>query len=261
MQNGQFAAKLGSGPSEWGRVITWAERGLKRQGLRREREGYLRYWLGLALYETGDLYRAEQELRRVVELGESVRALAELQADGCYRLGLVHRLLRRPDREVAAFRRAARLHMALGSPERTVQCFIDTGWSLLLAGRETEALPELEAAAAGLTGVDAPDLEIHLRILRALSLSLTGDRQASDGCCLDLLNSPPLQPWQRAEVAWILGCNALERGDRTAAELHGAIAYEHGLQAWWPPQMDRIAQLRRRLASADGESSPSSPRG
>lgn len=252
MQDGQFTAMQGSGLSDWGQVIDRAARGLKREGLPPEQEVHLRFWLGLALCETGDLYRAEQELQRVVELGAST--LTEIQADAIFRLGQIHRLLRRPDREVAAFQEAARRHAGLSQVDRAVRCHLEAGWSLLLAGRTKEALPELEAAVAGLRALDAPDLGRDLTILRALYLSTTGERQASDQLCLEVLDRPPLKPMQRAEIAWILGCNALAEGDRTAAELHAAIAHAHAVEAWWPPQMERIDQLRKRLASGGGES-------
>lgn len=261
MQNGQFSAMLGSVLSDWGRMITLAERRLKGEGLRPEREGFWRYWLGLALCETGDLYRAERELQRVVALGEEVSDLAELQADALYRLGQAHRLLRRPEREVEAFREAARRHSLLKEVDRAVRCHIEAGRSLLLAGHAEEALSDLKAAEAGLRALNAPDLSVDLGIVQALHLSLTGKRQASDQRCLDLLNQPPLGSAQRAEIAWILGCNALAAGDRSAAELHVAIGHEYAVEAWSPPQMERINALRKRLACGGGESRPSSPRG
>lgn len=260
MHNSQFAAMLGSGHSDWGRVISRAERGLKGAGIAPEREGLLRYNLGLALSETGDLFRAEQELQRVVALGEGPADLAELQADALYRLGQIHRLLRRLEQEVESFRQAACRHTRLRQMDRAVRCQIEAGRALLLAGRTYEALPELEAAAAGLLVLDAPDLMIELAIVQALHESLSGNWQASDRRCLELLDNPPLGPAQRAEIAWILGCNALAAGDRTAAELHAAIGHEYAVEAWWPPQMERINDFRRRLAAGDGESRRSSPR-
>ncbi|MFZ5824627.1 MAG: hypothetical protein ACOY94_09895 [Bacillota bacterium] len=261
MHNSQFAAMLGSGHSDWGRVISRAERGLRGRGIPPEREGLLRHNLALALWETGDLYRSEQEFQRVIALGEGSADLASLQADALYRLGNIHRLLRRPEQEVEAFRQAACRHARLRQTARAVRCQVEAGRALLLAGRAKEALPELEAAAAGLIMLDAPDLVVELRIVQALYASLTGDREGSDRHCLELLNQPPLAPCQRAEIAWILGCNAFEAGDRTAAELHAAIAQEYAVEAWWPPQMERINHLRRRLAAGDGESRRSSPPG
>lgn len=256
---GQFAAMVGSGHSDWGRVIARAERGLCKEGLPPEKEGLLRYWLGMGLYETGDLYRSERELQRAVELGTQVPDLAEMRADGLYRLGLIHRLLGRAEQEVAAFREAACCHAALHQAERAVLCLAEAAWAQLLAAGADAALPALEAALAGLRGLKAPDLAIRLGIVQALYSSLAGDRQASDQQCLALLDRPPLQPVQRAEIAWILGHNALAAGDRTAAEFHLAIAHEQAVIAWWPPQMERIAQLRRSLSSH--ESRRSSPRG
>lgn len=261
MHNSQFAAMLGSGHSDWGRVISRAERGLRGAGVAPEREGLLRYQLGLALWETGDLYRAEQELERVVALGEGPADLAALQADALYWLGQIHRLLRRPEQEVEAFRQAACRHIMLRQLDRAVRAQIEAGRAQLLAGCAKEALPELEAAAAGLMMLNAPELMIELAIVQALHASLLGDRQASDRRCLELLDHPPLGPAQRAEIAWILGCNALAAGDRTAAELHAAIGQEYAVEAWWPPQMERINDLGRRLAAGDGESRRSSPRG
>lgn len=219
----------------------------------------LRYWLGLGLWETGDLYRAEREWQRVVELGEGEALLGELQADALYRLGLAHRLLGRVELEIAHFRKAARLHLCLQLTKRAVRCQIEAAWSLLLAGRTAEALPELQAAAAGRKGLDAPGLAIQLGIARALYLSQVGDYESSDRRCLGLLDCPPLQSAQRADIAWILATNALAVGDQTAAELHAAIACEHAFEAWWPPQLERVEQLRKRLTGGGPESSPSSP--
>lgn len=260
MQNGgQFTSTTGSGPLDWGRVMARAEEGLSREGLPPEKEGLLRYWLGMGLYGTGDLYRSERELQRAVQLGAQVPDLAELRADGLYRLGLIHRLLGRTEQEVAAFREAAGCHAALQQAEGVIRCQAEAAWAVLLASGADAAQPELEAAMAGLRGLKAPNLAVRLGIVRALYHSLAGDRQASDQLCLDLLDRPPLLPEQRAEIAWILGRNALGAGDRPAAEFHLAIAEGQAVEAWWPPQMERIDLLRRSLAGR--ESRPSSPRG
>lgn len=261
LDGSQLAAMVGAIQSDWGRLIARAEGDLRRDGLTPEKEGLLRYRLGRGLCETGDLYRAARELERVVALGERAAALAELQADSLYCMGLVHRLLGRLAQEVAAFRRAVRCHARLQQTDRALRCQIEVAWSLLLADCTEEALPELEAASAGQKSVDAPDLSVQLEIARALCLSQLGDRRSSDQCCLGLLDRPPLQPAQRADIAWILGLNALTAGNDTAAEIHAAIALGYALEAWWPPQMERVEQLRRRLACGGGGSRPSSPRG
>ncbi|MFZ5815906.1 MAG: tetratricopeptide repeat protein [Bacillota bacterium] len=250
MEYGQVSWKPEPGHADWGSLIARAERGLRRQGLPPENEVRLRYWLGLALIETGDLYRAEQEWNRLLVLSREVGAKSEMEAEALYRLGQVHRLLRRPDQAVAAFREAARRYRRTGQGERAARCHGEAGWTLLTAGRAEEALPELEAAEAGLGQRERSDLGRDLGVARALYLSLIGEREASDRLCLSLLDQPPLRAGQRAEIAWILGCNALAAGDHVTADLHAAIAHEYALEAWWPPQMERVEGLRRRVASA-----------
>lgn len=261
MQEGQFAAMLGAGDLRWGRLITRTERALRRPQITPVREGNLRFWLGVALFETGDLLRAEQELQRVNQLGGEFPDLAQRRAEALFRLGMIYRLLRRPHREAESFREAADRFTALGLAEGAIRSRVAISWSLLLAGCAIEALPWLEGAAAGLAALDAPEeMRVDLGIAQAFFLSLMGDRQTSDSHCFDLLGRPPLRPVQRADIAWILGCNALAAKDRTAAELHAGIAHSYAVAAWWPPQLARVDQLRQRLESVRGASVQNFPR-
>lgn len=258
---GQFAAMVGPNHSDWGREMARTERELCREGLAPVREALLRYRLGTGLFETGDLYRAQRELQRSVELGEAASEPIDLQAGCQYWLGLIHRALGQVEQELVSFREAARSYARLHQEERAVRCQIELAWSLLLAGRTAEALPELHTASAGRRAIDAVQLTTPLALAEALYLSQVGHRDSSDQRCLELLDRPPLQPVQRADIAWILAGNALAAGNRTAAELHIAIAGRHALEAWWPPQVERIDQLRRRLACDGDGSRPSSVRG
>jgi len=243
---------LGVDVSDWGKIKTHAERGLRAANLSQEREGILRYRLGVASLELGDLLRAEQQLLRYLQLAQSAAALEPLLAPAQERLGEIHRLLKRPGREAEAFTEAARRYEADGKLVDALRCRLEVVRTALWAGRADAARPDLLRVLAGLPLVEAPTLATDAALAYALYLSLVGRRQASMTLCMALLDAPPLAAIHRAEVSWLLAENALAMGERDVAQLHGAIAHYHGVQAWFPPQMERIESLTRRLASAGG---------
>lgn len=235
------------GAAGWERVAKRAADRLQRMGLTQRQAGRLQLWLGIAQLKMGDLYRAERALALAASQG---------QPAALYHLGQVYRLLRRPWAEVAVLRWAAARYELLGQRRLAVRCHALAAWALLVEGRLVEALPALAAGASAAAGQPSREL----LIARALFLSLVGKRAEAEQLCLALLDQPPLPDGLRADIAWLLGCIALEAGDLTAAQLHAAIAHDYGVMAWNPPQIERIHQLRRRLAAGGGESRRSSAR-
>ncbi len=245
---------LGVDVSDWKQVKSKAERGLRGKNLTPEREGTLRYRLGSACFALGDLLRAEQQFYRYLDLTPGRVTLEPMSAHVHEQMGQIHRLLKRPSREVDSFRRAAAAYEAAGQMVDALRCRLHAAQSLLWAGRAEAALPDLLMVLTGLSLVEAPELRLKAALAHGLYLGLTGSREAGRLLCMTLLDTPPLLPADRAEVAWLLGENALAMGDLTAAELHGAIAHHHALAVWSPPQLERIESLQRRIRRAAGGS-------
>ncbi len=229
----------------WGQVIAWADRGLRIAGPHPEAEGVLRFTVAKALMHTGDLLRAERELRRFLMLAEQLPALRKALPDGLYNLAHLQRWLRRTQDSLRLFREAAAAYQAQGQRHQVAQCHLEIGWSHLLAGGLAEAESELDQARA--LGADRnTELEGDMAIASALYCHLAGDTVQSDQICME---TGSLLPRQAGEVAWILGKNALARGDLMRAAEYLAVAHDAAVELWWPPLLERVEELRGALVA------------
>lgn len=239
-----MASRAGGALGEWGKAVAWAERGLAL-GPDPEATGWLNLLLGTALMYTGDAFRSERCLKAFLSAASAAPALARLMPDCLFNLAHLTRFMRHdPAREAECFRQAACEFSARGRYSQVLLCHAEAGWSYLMAGRPHEALPELEAAAAGLEQHGDPALQVYVQICWALYYRQSGEYARSQAICLELDARADLSAGQRADVAWLLGSNARSLGDWPAAAGWAEKAYEQALEDRWPLQIHRIEALR-----------------
>lgn len=236
-----WACRSANRQERWGEVIAWADRGLPLAGGESEAEGILRFTVAKALMHTGDLLRAERELTRFRALAEQVESLRKALPDGLFNLAHLQRWLRRTTESTRLFREAARAYQSMGMRQQVAQCHIEVGWSHLLSGALHEAESALEQAREGVgTGSD-PELQTDLTIATALYCHAIGDTVQSDRLCSHVDGAVPRQA---GEIAWILGKNALARGELAQAAHYLAAAHDTAVELWWPPLLERVEELR-----------------
>lgn len=229
---------------QWGRAVLWADRGLALNPTELHPQGMLRLYAGTALMYTGELNRAEAELRRFRTVAEAVPSLAKLHGDVLYNLACLMSIRKRTREERALFSQAAAAYDQDGRFSRAAACHCWVAWSHLLDDELEQALPALDTAEDLLDTWADPELAIDLAIARALYHRLAGETAESDGICQTLLAEGGLASRQMADVAWLLGMNALTEGLPGNAESFLAQAYAAAVEDWWPPQIDRITTLK-----------------
>lgn len=225
----------------WQKAVLWSDRGLRLSPADREANALLHLLSGTARMYTGDLYRSERELLRVLTWAETDPQLQRLTGDALFNLGYLMRLLRRPEQEARFFRQAAEVYEAQGRHHRASVCRYEIAWSYLMEPRPELALAELSALNA-----DA-DLSVDLMIARGLYHCLVNEVGESERLVAPLLQGGDLPARQRADAAWIMGCNACARRDWLAAERYADEAMEAALDDWWAPQVERVHALKKRL--------------
>lgn len=247
-----WACRAAGGVRNWGLASDWAERGLDLESKEVEARGILSFSHGRALLFIGDLIRSEREWRRFLEVAASCETLRRVEPDARYNLGLLLRTLGRTEEAFAEFARASQRFSEYGRSLSVALCHYETAWTLLLERRHEEAGVVLEQTRAALVGVNSQELETDLAIALALYHSQVGEAHEADRICGHLQEAADLAPRQRADIAWILGSNALLRGDLALAAAHLTLSHEAAVQDWWPPQLERINQLRENLLAQQG---------
>jgi tetratricopeptide (TPR) repeat protein len=242
-----LACRAAGALHDWGKAVAWAERGLALNP-DPEARGWLDLLLGTAAMYLGDPFRAERHLNRFLTVAPTLPGLERLLPDGLFNYGHLQRFLRRdPEAEARSFLAAAKVYGERGRYSQVLLCHAEAGWSLLMAVRPEDALPELETAAAGLGQHGDPTLQTYVEICWAFYYRQIGAVARSQEICAELAARPDLTAGQRADVAWLAGSNASTLGDWTAAAGWAERAYEEALQDWWPLQLTRIEELRSAL--------------
>lgn len=232
---------------DWGRVMTWAERGLTPTDLCPEAEGRLRFELAGALMQIGDLLRAEQELVRFCRLEQGCPALSSWLGEALQVRAHIQRLRGQEGQSGRLFQRACIAFAAVGQHGKAMRCRFEIAWGQLMMGQCEGVQQHLAAVRASRVATSDPDLEVDLTIAMALRAKLLGNLSESDRIGWAVLERPALRDRQRAEVAWVLACNALTSGDHQRAGDLLEIAHLAAVTDWSLPQMGRIHHLRLRL--------------
>lgn len=242
-----FACRAAGALGAWGKAVGWAERGLSSEPCDDEATGWLEFLLGTALMYTGDALRSERMLRSFLARCKLVPALSRLEADGLYNLALTLQFQRRSADVADAFREAAARYAEQGRLSRALCCRVDLVWELANSGQLEAANVELTAIQAEIESDGDAETEGDLTLATALYCRATGIPGQSDELCRRLLATPGILPRQMADLYWIMGCNALDRGDTHAAEDCVSRAREEASRDWWPLQLDRIERLATAL--------------
>lgn len=245
-----MACRAAGALRNWGRAVSWAERGLAL-GPDSEAEGWLNLLLGTALMYTGDAYRSERCLRAFLQRAGEHPGLSRILPDGLFNLAHLLRFLRRdPVVEAEAFQEAAEAFAGRGRFSQVLLCQVEAAWSYLMAEEPAQALPPLEAAAAGLAQHGDPTVQVYVELCWAYYHRLTGDLARSQAICRELDARPDLTAGQRADVGWLLGSNARTMGDLAKAASWAEKAYELALEDLWPLQITRIEGLLHATAGS-----------
>ena len=237
------AAEAAGNQRAWGKAVLWADRGLALCGDDVLAEGWLRFYVGTASAYR-DLLRAERELLAFQRLAQRhPKQLGLLLGDSFYNLGYVFRAGGRLAEEVKAFHQAAEAFKASGRSGQVTNCQYEMAWSFLLWEQSEDAVPHLLEAERGLTAQGDRELELDLEVARSLLLRNSGLLDESLALTARVLERPDPKQRQRADAAWIAGCNCLDKGRLAEAARFGEEAYEAAVEAWWPPQLERIGRL------------------
>lgn len=242
-----WACRAAGGLQEWGRAITWADRGLEVGTHDAEAEGILRFSAARALLYIGDLIRAGRELERFLHLSMSTPQLAPAIADAHFNLGHLRRLLGQSDAAVTAFLRARNEYAAQGRDYRRVLSQYEIAWTYLQAGEPAFAEPHLSAVRQEVSEIRDDELQVDLALAEGLYHTLQGEYTQTLSICSGLAHERLLPPRQRAELHWLLGQCALLQEDLDGAARHLLASQNAAAADWWPPQMERIARLRENL--------------
>jgi tetratricopeptide (TPR) repeat protein len=179
--------------------------------------------LGLALYEGGDLGRAEEEFRQAVELAPSYALAHNNLAAVLERTG-------RPDDALAHYREALRL------APRLSEAGANAGHLLVVLGRAEEGirlLDELERLYPR---------SVAVLYARAEALDRVGRRAEAEALAARVLEVDS----RNAAAHYLLGKIRFDRGEREAA----AAAMRRFLELWAEPDGEHAAAARRIVAAA-----------
>lgn len=236
---------------DWCRAVMWAQHGLALRVDEPEANWKFQFYLGTAAMYLGDLFRAKRELRGFVASVERTARCRPWLGHALFNLGYVSRCLGNLGEEVEYFKRAGSAYLDSGLDARATVCCYEVAWALLLAGRsDEEVLIELTAVEKALDRLSDPELALDLQIGWALYHSLVGNLDKSSAICSDIVQQEGTPSRQLADVMWIWACNAERQGDFQGAVAHCQIALEAALDDYWPPQVKRVEDLRRRLVAS-----------
>ncbi len=200
----------------------------------------------------GDFYNSEKALSQFLVEAAGNTELLRMKPDANFNQAFLMRLLRRSDDELRLFRASARQYEETGRTCRALQCHLEAGWSLCLAGSTEEAYPELSLVTEGLKQLYDPELETDSQIAWALYYRLCSDLPRSEEICLLLAARQDMLPRQCAEVSWLRGCNALDVGDPALARQLALEAMDCAAKDWWPLQLERIKGLLNLIQQTHG---------
>jgi tetratricopeptide (TPR) repeat protein len=235
--------------SNWGKAVSWADRGLQAAAPGTEDGAMLHFLAGTALMYTGDLLRAERELRRFLQAVRTSSGLRRFLGDALYNLAHLMRCLGRHEHELSTFGEAAAAYMAQGRGHRVATCEYDMGWCLLLQGQIAAAVPHLSAAGQLLDAGSDPEGMVDLQTARALLHHLRQENAEAGAICQRLLGGAELPCRQRADLLWLQGLLALAEGDRRQAARLAAEACDVAAEDWWPPQMERLSAFHHKVSA------------
>jgi len=227
---------------KWGLVVTWAERGLAALP-GPDTRSWLLYLLGVALSNTGDIFRAVRSLREAARLTAGSPRIGFLSPYVLLALGYAMRYQRDFREELSSFQQAAVEFANLGRYSQSALCHLEAAWSSLLAGDTDTATIHLESLHPLLREHADPDLRNRVEAARALFFVLVGEHQQAQVIASDLLRQTDLTPNCRADVQWTLGLSRHAVGDSAEAYQLATAAYEDALVDVLPLQVSRIETL------------------
>ncbi|HWI61458.1 MAG TPA: hypothetical protein VNT75_06460 [Symbiobacteriaceae bacterium] len=239
-----YACRAAAAERQWGVAVKWAEQAAALKVRDAEAEGYVQLSLGVAQMYLGNAFRAEKALAAFDRLASRSAKVRQLQPFADFNRAILMRFMRRHGEEVECLRRAAEGFAARNRLRDNLHCRLEIAWAHLLQSQPQLAQPELEEAARWLDAVGDDELQVDFRISWALCHKLTGDLEAAERLCQEVLQRDTLEPRQEAEALWILGCVAQARGDLALARQYGDTAYRIATQDYWPMQVERIEALR-----------------
>lgn len=232
----------------WGEAVAWAERGRSLEGWQDpEAAGWLQFRVGTAVMYIGDVCRSERELKGFVNAAPQIPSLKKHRADGLFNLACLARLKRASHDDRRFFQEAEADYHAHGRYNRALACRTQIAWSHLSEGNLASARSTLERAEADLSEHGDPETYVDLQTTRAWYHHLAGQGEESVALCRTLLQEPAATGEKRADVLWILALGAANEGDHDRAAHLVEEAYTLAVADWWPPQLQRIETLRKRL--------------
>lgn len=248
-----MACRAASCLGKWGEAVDWAERGLAFEDGQNEDLGWLHFSLGSALLFIGDVYRSERAFQAFHELAIVTPTLEKvLGPDGLFNWGFLKRSLRQTEAEIRLFREARAAYAGQNRFRSSLQAGIEVVWTLLIANKRQEAEAELAAILPALQQHGDAELRIDVGIEQAFISRLADDLEGSQHLLESLWARQDLLFRQRAEVAWLAGCNSLSTGDAATAKYWADAAFRNAAEDWFPQQIQRISDLRKSLLSLRG---------
>lgn len=244
-----YACRAAGALGEWGKLVTWAERGLARKP-DPEANAWLHLLQGTGLMYVGDPLRAERALR--VFVGAEPRPssiLHRLYPDGWFNLGCLMRLLRRTGEELACFERAVAAFEAVDRTYQAQFSRLELAFGHLLAGNPAAARPLLERVARYTADGSDAGLETFALTCWAHYYRLVGELERSQQTCEQLLERTDLPVGSRAEALLVMSCNARDRGQERESAALIEQAYADALVHWSPSQLHRVETFMGQLAA------------
>lgn len=205
--------------------------------------------VGQAFGLIGDPTAAEQHL----ECYFALRPSRAERWDGA----ALHALARAYQQQRAYPAAVERLEQAIALYEAAGQLFdrteatLDLARCFLLTGSPELAEPHLDWVSAHLGESRSPAVTALLLSSRALLARLKGDIAESARLCQELFvpDRPGVTPYHIGEAAWVMGENALDLRRLEEAHLFTEWALDHAMRANCPNLMNRILELKRRIAA------------
>lgn len=244
------ACKAAGAVGQWSAAMRWAEQGLELSSLSEEALALLCFYGGTAHLYGGDPHLSDRHLRRFLELAGRTDTVAKLLPDGFFSLMYTMRYLCRVDEERRFAKEAAAAYARHGRFSQVAQIYVDLAWAELHREELEAAAAALERAASFMNEHGDSELRIKQQLCLALTYQLESDFTQSNRVCEHLLTDPDLTIAQEADLAWILGRNALRLGDGAAARKWSERAYECAVEQWFPLQLAYVEQLRSSVTAS-----------
>lgn len=152
---------------------------------------------------------------------------------------------------VERLEQAIALYESAGKPHDQAEAALDLARCYLLTGSHEHAEPYLDWVGSYLAGARSPEMTALLLSSRALLARLKGDIAESARLCQELFvpDRPGVTAFHIGEAAWVMGENALDLRRLEEAHLFAEWAMDHAMRANCPHLMNRILELKRRIAA------------